>query len=326
VSDLLAGLARAATVGADGARWAESKPGPWPPRSAVQTTAVALGALARLQPEHPLVPAALRWLLVARGAGGWGNRLETAQALLALADYLASCRGACAAQLAPDYRWSLALDGRVLEQGRVDATNQTETRRVTVPIGSLGPGEHRIELRRSDPDPGQLYYAVRLRSYPPAEELPARSNGLSISREYLPVAEGTEGTPLASARAGQLVRVKLTVVAPTDLHYVVVEDPLPAGFEPADLSATLRAAGAAPEEPPLPFGGGWRRPVWSHVRLADGQVILAASYLPRGAHQYSYLAQAQVVGEYRVLPARAYQQYASDIAARTDGQRFRIEP
>jgi uncharacterized protein YfaS (alpha-2-macroglobulin family) len=44
-----------------------------------------------------------------------------------------------------------------------------------------------------------------------------------------------------------VIQVKLTIVAPTDLHYLLVEDPLLAGFEAIDTS--LRTASAAAQAP-----------------------------------------------------------------------------
>jgi len=41
-------------------------------------------------------------------------------------------------------------------------------------------------------------------------------------------------TPIADTSRGDLVRVRLTVVVPAAMHYIVVDDPLPAGFEAID--------------------------------------------------------------------------------------------
>ena len=57
----------------------------------------------------------------------------------------------------------------------------------------------------------------------------------------------TRGTYVDSAQVGDVIKVKLTIIAPTDLHYVVVEDPLPAGFEGVDLS--LKTTSVVGERP-----------------------------------------------------------------------------
>ena len=41
--------------------------------------------------------------------------------------------------------------------------------------------------------------------------------------------------------AGDLVEVRLTVIAPTDAYYLMAEDPLPAGLD--SVNGTLRTTG-----------------------------------------------------------------------------------
>ena len=56
--------------------------------STTRTTALVLDALVRVEPDHPLVPKAVRWLLGQRQGKSWGTTQETSFALLALADYV----------------------------------------------------------------------------------------------------------------------------------------------------------------------------------------------------------------------------------------------
>jgi uncharacterized protein YfaS (alpha-2-macroglobulin family) len=60
--------------------------------------------------------------------------------------------------------------------------------------------------------------------------------------------------------------------------------------------------------------------------LRDRKVALFASYLPRGTHEYVYLARAAVPGTYHVLPAHGFEQYFPEVFARTDGRTFHVEP
>src|SRR5207237_1692212 len=59
----------------------------WFWNSNVRSTAIVLGSLARREPEDPLLPGLVRWLLAARRKGRWGNTQENALALEALVDY-----------------------------------------------------------------------------------------------------------------------------------------------------------------------------------------------------------------------------------------------
>ena len=53
-----------------------------------------------------------------------------------------------------------------------------------------------------------------------------------------------DGKPVTAVAEGELVRVRLRVTVPSDRHFVVLDDALPAGLEAVDLS--LRTAGGMP--------------------------------------------------------------------------------
>jgi len=149
------------------------------------------------------------------------------------------------------------------------------------------------------------------------------SHGFSVAREYV--------TPAGQVHAGDLVQVRLTVVAPNALHNVVIEDPLPAGLEPIDTrlkTTSLAVADAvrvattdAVRAVPSP---GWQP--WTHVDVRSDRVALFASYLGKAAYQYVYLARASLPGAYRVLPTTGHEQYFPEVNARADGRRFTVWP
>jgi len=128
----------------------------------------------------------------------------------------------------------------------------------------------------------------------------------------------------------------LTVVAPTDLHYVVVEDFLPAGLEPVDASLLTTSQEVRErlevEQRLLADANktyhwwGYRTSYFGHVDMRDNRVALFATYLPQGVHQYVYFLQATTSGEYNVLPARGYEMYFPEVWGRTDGGTFTVTP
>jgi hypothetical protein len=133
---------------------------------------------------------------------------------------------------------------------------------------------------------------------------------------------------------GDVIQVKLTIISPTDLHYVVVEDPMPAGFEGVDQSLkTTSVVGEPPELRNLTaeqesywyrrHGWGW----WwfSHSEMRDEKVALFAQYLPRGTYEYTYLMRASVPGEFLTMPATAYEMYFPEVFGRSDGGKFVVD-
>jgi len=250
--------------------------------------------------------------------------------MLALTDLMAA-RG----ELKADYAYQVQANGRVLAEEDVDVLGLTDSTKVVVPMQDLRVGEeNEVLIARSPQDAaGRLYYTMHLRYFPPATEVEAANNGLAVAREFLPADGGEQG--IHSAAVGDLVKVRLTIVAPTDLHYVVVEDFLPAGLEPVDASLRTtsqevrdRMQQEQQELAEANYGAyrwwGYPQSYFSHVDMRDNRVALFADFLPQGVHQYVYFLQATTSGEYNVLPARGYEMYFPEVWGRTDGGTFNV--
>jgi uncharacterized protein YfaS (alpha-2-macroglobulin family) len=136
---------------------------------------------------------------------------------------------------------------------------------------------------------------------------------------------------------GDYVQVKLTLIAPSNLNYLVMEDPLPAGFEAVDTTLkTSSAAVNAPQfkekqSPTAPksendwdvFYEPWWN-YWAHSEVRDDRVAVFADYLGRGTYEYTYLMRASVAGEFRVLPTQAYEMYFPEVFGRSAGTLFTV--
>lgn len=306
-------IVNAATWSATGVHWSD----PSDRRGlggASRSTAVVLEALLAVDPGSPLIDPAVRWLMVERRDGWWGTTFDTAAALEALATFAVRF-----AQPTPDYRYRVSLNGRELASSDVtrDAPN---AQRLVVPVRDLlleAPNQL-VLAREASGLPsatGRLYYTVALRTFRPGEQVDPRTEGIAVTRDFLPV-ERTSTTPLRSARVGDLVRVQLTIVAPSDLDYVVVEDPLIAGAEAIDpeLATTSifeRTSGQAD----------WR---FSHIDIRDDRVALFARALPRGTYRFSYLVRLTTPGDFVAQPARASLMYFPEVWGRSASARFEV--
>jgi hypothetical protein len=125
---------------------------------------------------------------------------------------------------------------------------------------------------------------------------------------------------------GDFVQVKLTLIAPTDLNYVLVEDYLPAGVEAVDSSlATTSVVGQPPEFGQAGEDEPWGWWYFTHTDLRDEKAVLFATYLPQGVYEYTYTVRATIPGEYRVVPTHAEQMYFPEVFGRSDGGVFRVQ-
>jgi uncharacterized protein YfaS (alpha-2-macroglobulin family) len=334
VRTLLGDLTGDAVVSATGTHWEEARPDYWNMNTDIRTTAIVVWALSRLEPESELLPGAVRWLMAVRQEGYWETTQATAWSLLGLVEYMRA-----SGELEGDFSYTVYLNGAELAEGDVSQENLDESRELQVEIARLLVQEgNRLVIERhaaqaGQTGEGQLYYTAYLRYYLPADHVQALDRGIVVARQYSPVDEPK--TYVDAARVGDVIRVKLTLIAPTDLYYVVVEDPLPAGFEGVDLS--LKTTSVVGEQPELRnvtaeeqdrwvrwYGWGW----WwfSHSEMRDEKVVLFAQYLPRGTYEYTYLMRAGVPGQFLVMPTTAYEMYFPEVFGRSDGGKFIVEP
>jgi uncharacterized protein YfaS (alpha-2-macroglobulin family) len=188
------------------------------------------------------------------------------------------------------------------------------------------------------PGDGVMYYTAHLRVFQPVEDLqPVEDRGIIVQRRYTLAscaeADRNKCPEVKTAKLGDVIRVDLTIIAPHDLYYLVVEDPLPAGAEAIDTglaTTSLLAQGPNLQPTPLldqkgemiyPYYWWWWH-WYNRSELRDEKVALFASYLPKGTYEYTYQIRAGLDGTYNVLPALAQQMYFPEVFGRSDGEQF----
>lgn len=330
IATLLADINNAAIVSATGAHWEEASPDYWNMNTNTRSTAIVLSALVKLDPENNLNPNVVRWLMVARQAnGGWESTQETAWALIGLTDWMTAT-----GELKADYAYTVSLNGNQIGAGSATVENLREPVELKVNVADLIKDQaNRLVFARGSGD-GRMYYAAHLTVYQNVPEIKAFNKGLVVARQYtIPDGKcGTKNNPacpaVTSAKVGDDIQVKVTIIAPNDLYYVVIEDPIPAGTEPVDTSLlTTSVVGQAPTldyADPFYYGWGW----WwfSNTDIRDEKVVLSASYLPKGTYEYTYTLRASLAGRYNVIPTQGFEFYFPEVSGRGDGLLFTIEP
>ncbi len=330
VRQLLNDLTADIIASANGNHWEDERRAGSMHNSSVRTTALVLRALTEVDSRHPLIEETVRWLVHARSLGKWKTTVARAQGMSSLGAY---------AQLTGEtlgrYDYSVWLNTREVLDGTFDVTagdylDGTEIPLVDLPLGEVS----RVQLQRST-DPGRMYYGLNLRYVTPALGIEALNRGLAISHRYSLLGEPDE--VVTSASLGDVVRVQVTIVAPHDRLFVLVEDFLPSGLEPINpklrtvapeliqqLEADRRSTRleSAPEDYAPWYA--WYYSPWRHVDIRDDRLVLQASSLPRGVHEYVYYARATTPGEFIVPPAHAEESYFPEVFGRSDSGRFTV--
>ena len=322
---LLTDLNDTAIMSATGAHWESAEQDFANLDSDIRGTAMVVAALARLQPDSPLLPPAVRWLMVARDAETWATLHQTAWSVSALSDWMA-----VSGELEPDYAYELLVNLQSRAAGSFTANNVTDSEIVRVPLNELVSDETNFfDFQRGAGD-GRLYYTLRLDSAIAVDALDPISRGFTVERRYFdaacdPAAETCE--PIDSIGAGGQVRVELTIVVPNDRVYVLVEDPIPAGTDAIDpnllTSQSGRAGGIVPAEGDFArgFWGWW---YFDHIQYRDEKVVFLSQFLPAGTYQYTYYLQPNIPGVYQAMPATAREQFFPEVFGRSEGALFTI--
>jgi uncharacterized protein YfaS (alpha-2-macroglobulin family) len=322
LESLLSDFSSAAILSATGSHWEEEQIDRLNWNTDTRTTAIILSALSLLDPDSPLNVNAVRWLMSSRTNGHWRGTQETAWTLMALTNWMVA-----SGELDPDYKYGVALNNEQLGGSAANSQNLLETFELRLDISKLLKDEaNRLAFAR-DGGPGNLYYTAFLDVLLPVDQVEPLDEGVIVSRSYYQL-DDTD-VPIQEADIGDLLLARVTIVAPYALHYLVVDDPLPAGLEAVDQTLST-----SPQTVEVPqeyswndlFWRGWGWWYFSNIQRRDEKVLLSASYLPAGTYIYTYLVRASTAGTFNVIPTTAQEFYFPEVYGRGAGSSFTVKP
>jgi alpha-2-macroglobulin len=279
--------------------------------SSVRSQALVLAALLKARPDHPLASGLVRALLDARRGGAWQSTQESAFALLALDAY-----GHAQEAKTPHFSARAFLgDQQVFAPEFAGFAKVAEKR--SLPLAGLTLGSALVFDKRGD---GTLFYEARLkfaRSELPTTPLEA---GFAVTRTLRAVSREELTRPLVHSgqdandfEEGELVLVDIEVLAPDMRRYVVLDDPLPAGFEAIDFSLATSGGALSPE---LANSNGYSW-AWSRSEIRDDRVLYFVDEMPAGLYRFTYLARATTSGRFVTPPTSVHEMYQEQVMART---------
>jgi hypothetical protein len=286
----------------------------WIFHSNVRTTALVMQALIETQPESPLIPKTVRWLLDEQRSGRWRTTQENLYVVDALSTYFRVYE-----QQEPNFRARLTLAGKGL-LNQIFQGRSLKTASARLPLRGFSEGT-RCNLDVIKSGQGRLYYTARMTYYPKGEST-VKEEGIFVSKSI----ETLDHVPLAQHfKAGTIAKVTLTIASNQDRNYVVVDDPLPAGFETVNLSfqttaKNLNSSGEPQHEDRMQFDYSF-----DHTEMHDDRVLLFEDYLPAGVHTFSYLVRVTSFGEFQMPSTRAEAMYEPEVFGQTSSCHVRID-
>lgn len=276
-----------------------------------EATALSVEAILGSQPDSPLVPKAVRWLMEARTGYAWATTKQTAGIIRALTPYVVRT-----GELKPDYALRITVNGKEVLSRRVTPQDAGAPLPAEIMIPAPDP-PYRIAVEKNGS--GSVYWSAAAEYYAPG---PMKHNGLRIEREYHQlVPEKTSSGEIVYrqepfrgvANVGDLLLAQVTVSG-DEWRYLMIEDPIPAGTEPVEREDLYR----------LKSRPAWWETFFSRREFRDNRVVLFRERLPRGSQSFHYLLKVIRPGSFQASPARVEPMYQPGNIAATPSFEFRI--
>jgi alpha-2-macroglobulin len=267
----------------------------------------------------------------ARENGRWGNTQENAWAMQGLVNYYRRFESEI-----PDFTALVKVGETELARDTFKGRSaEALSRDLRMPelVAKVGAGETK-PLTFSKQGTGTLFYVARLQYASDRVFHDSLDKGFAISRRYAVVdtatvahglsrADRSETEPSTSFKAGDLIKMTLTLEIPKERRWVALVDPIPAGFEPVESWFQTTAADLAKKQRDEDEGASrdwrnwWERGGFDHVERHDDRVMLFATRLGEGTHEFSYIVRATTAGTFKTAPAHVEEMYEPEVFGRT---------
>jgi uncharacterized protein YfaS (alpha-2-macroglobulin family) len=251
-----------------------------------------------------LATQASRYLLRNRQSDFWSNSFATAQVVQAAVDLINAQD-----EFAPNYKYTVQLDGQPISQGTVTNPQQLIPD-LSIPTSNIQTTGSTLTITQL-PGQGQLYSALLINEFHTDQNAPAQDNGFSVTRQYT-----SDKGPDYSLAVGDTVTVQLTVSGlDAQEHYGVIQDHLPAGIIPINPTFKSEQYGSSPT--PYTYGVSGRE-------ITPDGIILSLYRVNSGTQTYTYKARVVSQGNFLAPPATASLMYTPEIHGRSSVQTISI--
>lgn len=290
----------------------------------VEATAFAISALSQIDAQSPYLEPAVKWMTLNRRGASWKNTRDTAIAVLGLADYLKASQ-----ELSPDYGYKIMVNGEVVREGRVDASNVFSFNRIIdLPAEKLHDGANRVKIVMTGK--GALYASAYAKYFTLEEPITAASNEIAVTRKYfiqsvkptLMKGYTNDWKLLADGdtiHSGDRVRVEVTLDAKNHYEYLLAEDYKPAGLEAVELKS---GEGTAMMLDAKGHETGEATPFYQEFR--DQKAAFFIGHLKQGRHLIRYELRAEIPGEFHAMPDQLHAMYVPEIRANSDEMQLKV--
>ena len=261
---------------------------------------------------------AVRALVAQQCRCGWPTADDTASALTALSAYAAT------EKLSPGTATATA-NGHQIAQAQFGTTASSQT--FTLDASSLKAASAIVVTASLG---GRTHYTL-LYTYPVAPDAPGELAAFRVVRtinDPAVAAAASTASPLATmdltaptqpldVAAGRVFDIGVRTIVDHPVNRIVIDDPLPAGFEAVDTSfrTTLQAI--------VPQSDSWQIDA---TQIYSDRVVAYAEHLDPGVYDVHYLVRSVTPGIFAWPGARAYLQNAPEQFGRSASTKLEVKP
>jgi len=257
---------------------------------------------------------AFRTLLDQRTNGVWASPSDDAQAMDAMVAY------AALQPVPPTFSANAQVPGRVVHAGFHGYENVILS--VHIPLAKLPRGNWAVTMSKTGA--GALHYVVAYR-HGVLGELPGTYGGIRLERIVRSAGDEKELARFGLAQpagsltldAGRVFEIEDRITTDHPIDQLVLNDPLPAGFEAANASGEIPMSAF---EPGVDLG---------HIdyrRMYRDRVIAYAAHLEAGTYAVRYLVRSVTPGTFAWPGAQVHPEHASEDFGRSAAGKVVIKP
>ncbi|HET9029786.1 MAG TPA: hypothetical protein VFN49_06380, partial [Candidatus Aquilonibacter sp.] len=233
---------------------------------------------------------AVRSLIEQKCRCGWPSTQSAASAVSALTAYGARV---------PPEPMHVAVSSGGAAIGSRDFGSAAASAMISVPIAAVQSGSLTLKANR-----GTLHYVLSY-TYPLPSDAPGNLTAFRVTRQlfeagsthaFATIDLASPASPVATT-VGQVFDVGLRIAVDHPVDRVVIEDPLPAGFEAVDTSFATSLQSVVPQSDNWQIGG---------RQIYRDRVVAFAEHLGPGVYEMHYLVRSVTPGTYRWPGARVY--------------------
>jgi len=293
------------------AHFEESEMRGWTFPSPAKVTGFVIHTFTELDIKFPYKDQVIRWLVQERGKKTKPTTHENAFVFDAFQTYYRKFE-----REEPDFVARMLLDGKEILEETFRGRTNIPPKRFTFSPNNLT-RDKILQIKILKEGTGRLYYTLRM-IYAIKENPIPFDEGFFVWKEVLTL----DGKEVKVFKRGEVYKVVLHIVVPETRIFAVVDDPLPAGFEPVQTFFVTESREIKErywQEQWQERGHWWGS--FDHEEYYDDRVLFFGQELFPGEHTQVYFMKAGTSGTFLAPATKAEEMYSPEVFGSTT-QRF----